>query len=221
MSYINRSRGRLTYKIILLGELGVGKTSLFTRLRDGVFDELRTQSSALDNCNRDFHVDGETITLSIWDTAGVERYRTLTKNYYRGTHAAIFVYSVDDPSSLHYLSQWVRDAEEYADGAFHFLVGNKCDAPSLINEKTVKDFAATHNIDHSFTLSAKTGEKVQETMVTVARILRAPAKQIAKVMKYHSNVDYEESNSTICLEQDRGENDRADGNMNKTKTKCC
>ncbi|XP_002738206.1 ras-related protein Rab-1B-like [Saccoglossus kowalevskii] len=184
--------GKLVYKVILLGELGVGKTSLFRRLRDNVYEETIAVASGIDCCFKKFEVDGEQIKLNIWDTAGVERFRTLTKNYYRGAHAAIFVYALDDPSSIQYLSQWVRDANDYADEATRIMIGTKLDTAVLVDTDTVKNFAATHCIDHMFTISAKTGEGVEDCFVEISRLLRAPSKDTQRLMAYMHNVDLNE-----------------------------
>eukprot|EP00117_Sycon_ciliatum_P010997 scpid71683/ scgid12651/ Ras-related protein Rab-18-B len=162
------SRGPM-YKIVLLGELGVGKTSIFRRLKDDEFDETVTTTTGIDSCTRPVTINGQTVTLSVWDTAGVERFRTLTRNYYRGAHATVFVYSVDEPSSLHYLTSWVRDAESFASTAVKFLVGNKVDLDNHdIDSATAESFASNHDFVEMFTTSAKTGEGLEHAFTQIA-----------------------------------------------------
>lgn len=107
----------------------------------------------------------------MWDTAGVERFRTITNSYYRGSHAAVLVYSVDEPSSLHYLAHWIQDLEEYAPSAKKILVGNKKDLKSQISTQTIEVFNNSNECNLSVLLSAKTGEGVQDLFRDTAQLL--------------------------------------------------
>nr|ABD65449.1 Rab-like3 [Suberites domuncula] len=167
------SRGP-TYKVVLLGELGVGKTSLFRRLKDNSFDEYQTATTGIDSCSKVVKIDGSTVMLSIWDTAGVERFRTLTRNYYRNAHAAVFVYSVSDASSLHYLAQWIKDAQNFAPSATRMLLGNKVDIEppqAEIDATTSKSFAAAHEFELSSLVSCKTNTGIADAFESLARAL--------------------------------------------------
>lgn len=101
----------------------------------------------------------------------MERFRTITNNYYRGSHAAIFIYSVDEPSSIHYLGHWIRDLEEFAPDALKILVGNKKDLECQISAETIELFNNANGCSLSVLTSAKTGEGVQNTFNAVAKML--------------------------------------------------
>lgn len=186
------SRGP-TYKVVLLGELGVGKTSLFRRVKDNTFDEYQTATTGIDSCTKVIKVQGETVMvsrhvsyilmpaiinlfqLSIWDTAGVERFRTLTRNYYRNAHAAVFVYSVSEASSLHYLSQWIKDTQNFAPNATRMLIGNKIDMePMEVDELTSKSFAKAHEFDLHFHTSCKSNSGISDAFEQLAIALHKP-----------------------------------------------
>lgn len=107
----------------------------------------------------------------MWDTAGVERFRTITNNYYRGSHAAIFVYSVDEPSSMHYLGHWIRDLEEFSPDAKKILVGNKRDLQCQISSETIELFNTANECSLSVLASAKTGEGIEDTFNAIAQML--------------------------------------------------
>lgn len=110
--------------------------------------------------------------LSIWDTAGVERFRTLTRNYYRNAHAAVFVYSVSEASSLHYLSQWIKDTQNFAPNATRMLLGNKTDMEPLeIDELTSKSYACAHEFDLHHQISCKTNSGIAEAFEQLAKAL--------------------------------------------------
>lgn len=101
----------------------------------------------------------------------MERFRTITNNYYRGSHAAVFVYSVDEPSSIHYLGHWIRDLEEFAPNALKILIGNKKDLDCQISNETIELFNNANECCLSVLTSAKTGEGVQDTFNTIAKML--------------------------------------------------
>ena len=116
------------------------------------------------------------LQLSIWDTAGVERFRTLTRNYYRNAHAAVFVYSVAEASSLHYLSQWIKDTQNFAPNATRMLLGNKTDMEPLeIDEMTSKSYASAHEFDLHYQISCKTNSGIDEAFEQLAKLLHKSA----------------------------------------------
>lgn len=170
MAALSADRGPL-FKVILLGEAGVGKTAIFHRSKDNIFDERRKTTVGIDSFSLYVKVGDQQVTLGVWDTAGVERFRTITNNYYRGSHAAIFVYSVDEPSSLHYLGHWIRDLEEYSPNAIKILVGNKKDLNSQISNETVEMFNNANDCKLNMLMSAKTGEGIQDTFNAIAKLL--------------------------------------------------
>lgn len=159
------------FKIVLLGETGVGKSSLFMRLKDDVFGPGIQPTVGIESCSKLVEVDGDQIVLQVWDTAGVERYRTLTRNYYRNTHASFLVYSVDNPSTLHYLSKWIQDIHDSAPNAMRFLIGNKIDLERLVSDESVQDFAAAHDCDSAFYVSAKTGHGLDDVLLKMGEKL--------------------------------------------------
>lgn len=170
MAALSADRGPL-FKVILLGEAGVGKTAIFHRSKDNIFDERRKTTVGIDSFSLYVKVGDQQVTLGVWDTAGVERFRTITNNYYRGSHAAIFVYSVDEPSSLHYLGHWIRDLEEYSPDAIKILVGNKKDLNSQISNETIEMFNNANDCKLNMLMSAKTGEGIQDAFNAIAKLL--------------------------------------------------
>ena len=101
----------------------------------------------------------------------MERFRTLTRNYYRNADAAVYVYSVTDTASLHYLSQWLKDTQMHAPNALKVMVGNKTDLESSmeVEESVAQAFADLNDIQHVFRISCKTNSGVQELLTSVSR----------------------------------------------------
>ncbi|XP_023216847.1 GTP-binding protein YPT1-like [Centruroides sculpturatus] len=173
--------GSLIYKLILLGDFNVGKSSIFYRFKEDIFREYSNVTLHIENCSKNIEVDGKYITLVLWDTVGTERFRTLTRNYFRNSHVCLLIYSVSDPDSLLGLAQWLQDANNYAESALKVLVGNKCDLPSSVDEQKLTEFAHYHNCDIVFQVSAKTGEGIHELFHIISQ------KLLEKENKRHIN----------------------------------
>ncbi|XP_041376483.1 ras-related protein Rab-18A-like isoform X2 [Gigantopelta aegis] len=110
-------------------------------------------------------------SLCIWDTAGVERFRTLTRNYYRNVHAALLTYSLDNPYSLALLSKWAEDVTYFSQAASIFLLGTKSDRRWKVSEDSARNFAIRHECSGVFFVSAKTGQGVDNALCALAEKL--------------------------------------------------
>ncbi|TRZ00088.1 hypothetical protein DNTS_004640 [Danionella cerebrum] len=125
--------------VILLGDGGVGKSSLMNRYVTNKFEPDLFHTIGVEFLNKDLQVDGRTVTLQIWDTAGQERFRSLRTPFYRGSDCCLLTFSVDDSQSFQNLANWKKEFVYYADVQdpehFPFVVlGNKVD----VCERTVK-----------------------------------------------------------------------------------
>ena len=106
----------------------------------------------------------------------MESFRTVTRNYYRNAHAAVYVYSVSEASSLHYLSQWIKDTQNFAPDAIRMLVGNKLDLEAEIDFSTIESFAIVHKFELQFLISCKTDSGISEAFEQLARALHNSAR---------------------------------------------
>ena len=158
------------FKILIIGDSGVGKSCLLLRFADDSFNESHMSSIGVDFKIKTIEIEGKIIKLQIWDTAGQERFRTIISSYYRGAHAIIVVYDCTSLDSFTNVKQWLVEIDQYAsEHVLKLLVGNKAD---LITKKVVefevaKQFADAVGIPLLET-SAKNAQNVLETFVSLA-----------------------------------------------------
>jgi len=162
------------FKLLLIGDSGVGKSCLLLRFADDTYTESYISTIGVDFKIRTIEIDGKTVKLQIWDTAGQERFRTITSSYYRGAHGIIVVYDVTDLESFNNVKNWFHEIERYAvEGVNKLLVGNKSD---LVSKKQVevglaKEFADSMSIPFLET-SAKTAQNVENAFITMAKDIK-------------------------------------------------
>ncbi|XP_062249432.1 RAB33B, member RAS oncogene family a [Platichthys flesus] len=147
------------FKIIVIGDSGVGKTCLTYRFCAGKFPEKTEATIGVDFRERLDEIDGEKIKIQLWDTAGQERFRkSMVQHYYRNVHAVVFVYDVTNAASFRSLPAWIEECKQHALGTEvpRILVGNKCDLQDSIQVSTdvAQQFADSHSMP-LFETSAK------------------------------------------------------------------
>ncbi|KAK5579792.1 hypothetical protein RB653_009479 [Dictyostelium firmibasis] len=163
-------KNRDVFKILLIGDSAVGKTSLLLRFADNSFQETSVNMTSVDYKNKNIVIDGRTFNLQIWDTAGQERFRTITSSFYRGAHGVLVCYDVTDQLTFNNVRLWMQEIQRYAVlGVSRVLVGNKCD---LADRKIVDTSAARQFSDNLgipfLEASAATGVNVEEAFITMA-----------------------------------------------------
>ena len=169
------------FKLLLIGDSGVGKSCLLLRFADDTYTESYISTIGVDFKIRTIELDGKTIKLQIWDTAGQERFRTITSSYYRGAHGIIVVYDVTDNESFNNVKQWLHEIDRYAcENVNKLLVGNKIDLVTPNKKRVVtteqgKEFADSLGIEFLET-SAKTRVNVEQAFMTMASQIKARMK---------------------------------------------
>ncbi|XP_055514103.1 ras-related protein Rab-34a [Leucoraja erinacea] len=162
-------------KIIVVGDLSVGKTCLINRFCKDVFDKNYKATIGVDFEMERFEVLGVPFSLQLWDTAGQERFKCIASTYYRGAQAIIIVFDVTDIASLSHVKQWLKDALKENDptSVLLFLVGTKKDvsppAQYCLIEKDAIKVAKEIKAEY-WAVSSLTGENVNEFFFRVASL---------------------------------------------------
>ncbi|KAI9488269.1 GTP-binding protein ypt1 [Zychaea mexicana] len=162
------------FKLLLIGDSGVGKSCLLLRFADDTYTESYISTIGVDFKIRTVELEGRTVKLQIWDTAGQERFRTITSSYYRGAHGIIVVYDVTDQDSFNNLQMWLKEIERYAaEGVSKLVVGNKNDLTDkkVVDTTAVKEFSESTSIPFLET-SAKDSTNVEQAFLTMAKQIK-------------------------------------------------
>lgn len=161
------------FKLVLIGDSGVGKSCLLLRFADDNFTDSYISTIGVDFRFRTITIDKKTVKLQIWDTAGQERFRTITSAYYRGADGIIMVYDVTNQESFEHVEEWLSEVDRYAnENTSKLLVGNKADLvdDKVVQEETAQRFAEKLGVPFLET-SAKTATNVDAAFLTMAKEL--------------------------------------------------
>ena len=149
-------------KIIIIGNQSVGKTNIVTRYVKGEFSEDYMITIGMDFLTCNLKSDDKIFKLRLWDTAGSEKFRSITKGYYSNTCCALIVYDITNQNSFDSVKQWIEDVKNYADKDTHLvLVGNKIDLKDQrkISKEDGQNLATQNGMDF-YESSALTGENI-------------------------------------------------------------
>lgn len=169
-----RIPGMLTkYKIVFLGDQGVGKTSLITRFMYNTFNTHYNATIGIDFLSKTMYLDSLTIRLQLWDTAGQERFRSLIPSYIRDSKVAMIVYDVSNKSSFDDVERWCDYVKtERGDDVVMVLVGNKSDLPDrVVSLNDGEELAQKLGFSLFMETSSKNGYGVKNLFKKVAKLL--------------------------------------------------
>ncbi|KAF8391207.1 hypothetical protein HHK36_023509 [Tetracentron sinense] len=137
------------FKVVLIGDSGVGKSNLLSRFTRNEFSLESKSTIGVEFATRSLNVDGKVIKAQIWDTAGQERYRAITSAYYRGAVGALLVYDVTRHSTFASVERWLKELRDHTDpNIVVMLIGNKSDLRHLVAVSTEdgKSFAERESL---------------------------------------------------------------------------
>lgn len=162
------------FKILLVGNSGIGKSCLLSRFIDNQYIDKYVFTVGVDFKIKNMTIDNKTCKIQLWDTAGQDKFRTITSSYYRGSHGILLVYDTTDLESFKSLDYWLSELDRCVrSDTIKILVGTKSD---LITEKkvdtnTAYEFAKKHGMEY-FEVSSKSGKNVNETIYELCKKIK-------------------------------------------------
>ncbi|CAH8341685.1 unnamed protein product [Eruca vesicaria subsp. sativa] len=158
------------FKYIIIGDTGVGKSCHLLQFTDKRFQQVHDVTIGVEFGDRMITIHNKPLKLQIWDTAGKENFRAITRSYYRGAAGALLVYDITRRETFNHLASWLEDARQHANANMTImLIGNKCDLASrrAVTTEEGEQFAKEHGLIF-MEASAKTAQNVEEAFINTA-----------------------------------------------------
>ena len=196
------------FKVLLLGNSDVGKSSLLLRYVDSVWNDAFVSTIGVDFKVKTLTINEKKVKMQIWDTAGQERFRTVVSTYFRGAHGILLLYDVTNRDSFKNLESWLIEIEKNAkEKVLKILIGNKCDLTDdrEITSDEGKAFALRNGMEFMET-SAKMNTNVSEAFETLGKLM----------------IEFNSKSNTTSQKNNQNKNLKASSGMDlKTKKGCC
>jgi len=210
----------LSFKIIVIGDCGVGKSCLTINAVRNIFDESYNSTVGFEFFTFNVKINDKVIKLQIWDTCGQELYRSLITNFYRNSSLAIMVYSINSKETFDNIEMWLKELRTHSNpDAKVFLIGNKID---LENERQVtkqmgEKFCKENKLSLFLESSAKTGLNAQNIFIKAAKILFDEYNNYQKI----EDTGEKKNNSQQERPHQRINNKKIDNKPRKNHGGCC
>jgi small GTP-binding protein len=164
----------LVFKIIIIGDSGVGKSCLALKGIKKAFIEYYTPTIGFEFYTLNIRINDSNIKLNIWDTCGQETYRSLINSFYRNSALAMIIYAIDDINSYNHIEEWLNEIRTKAGQEMKlYLIGNKLDLEKerQVNTEDAEKFSLDNEFDYFTETSAKTGFNAEKVFIQAAKDL--------------------------------------------------
>ena len=209
----NETKIDISFKVIIIGDCGVGKSSISLKATKNQFLEQYKTTIGFEFFIFNIKINNLNVNLQIWDTCGQETFKSLISNFYKNSSLAIIVYAIDNINSFNNINMWIKDLKQFSNPNIKIiLIGNKND----LNDKRViqfekgKEFSKDYNFDLFFETSAKNGFNVKNVFIDAAKIL------------YLEYMEYVNIKTNLIKEKKIVIHKKENGNEDeRNKKKCC
>ena len=164
----------ISFKIIVIGDSGVGKSCLTTQAVRNNFEEFYQATVGFEFLTFNLRINNNVVKLQIWDTCGQEVYKSLISNFYRNSSLALIIYAINNKDSFQHAENWLNDLKNQSNPNVRvFLVGNKSDLEDqrVITKEEGERFKEEKKLDRFIETSAKTGANARSALLEAAKLL--------------------------------------------------
>ena len=204
----------ISFKVIVIGDSGVGKSCLTTQAVRNNFEEFYTATVGFEFLTFNMRINNNVLKLQICDTCGQEVYKSLISNFYRNSSLALILYAINNSDTFKHAETWLHDLKSQANPNVRvFLVGNKSDLEDerVVTKEEGERFKEEKKLDRFIETSAKTGENAQGVLLEAAKLLY---KDYLKAKKNFANEGETDNQKGDRLERKKPKN-------NNGGKKCC
>ena len=207
------------YKIVIIGDQHVGKTSILSRYKYEVIETVYAPTVGIDFLTKNVFLEDKTVKLIMWDTAGQERFKSLIPSYLKNANCIILTYDISNKASFISLNKWLMDAKEYVNEKTLFVIcGNKLDLKRAVTKKEVEDFSNEKNIPLFIEVSALTGEGINNLFNNIVKTF-CDRENIANSEIKMDEINNEDDRSQQFSLKDK--NKKEDSQIKVKKRRCC
>ena len=205
----------ISFKIIVIGDSGVGKSCLTTQAVRNNFQEFYQATVGFEFLTFNLRINNNVVKLQIWDTCGQEVYKSLISNFYRNSSLALILYAINNRDSFKHAENWLNDLKNQSNPNVRvFLVGNKSDLENerVVTKEEAEQFKNEKKLDKFIETSAKTGENARSALLEAAKLLYKDYLKAKQDLK-NDGEDGDNGQKGNKLERKK--------NPEKSKKKCC
>ncbi len=196
-------------KLVLIGEQAVGKSSILKRFCDNDFGLNMIGTSGVDFRSKIVKIDNKSVKLIIYDTAGQQRFKSITKNFYRCSNGIILVYDISDKITFDNLKEWIKTIKNNADSSIEIvIVANKNDLEKQVSTEQGRFFAIENSVEYIET-SAKSGSCINELFDLI----------VHNILKKEDTVEKKEESPKIMPETKRKQMNK--NYLKRSNQGCC
>jgi len=206
----------LSFKMIVIGDAGVGKSCLTTKAAKGKFEEAYSATVGFEFLVFNVKLNDKVVKLQIWDTCGQEIYRSLISSFYRNASLAMMVYAIDNKESFNHIETWLKEVKLQSNPDIKiFLIGNKSDLEEKrqVELERAKKFTEENGIHYFSETSAKAGINAKEVFIEAAKLLYG--EHLKYKVRNVKKLDNEKDKVPIPIKVTK------DKKNNRKKGKCC
>ena len=201
------SQEEISFKTIILGDPGVGKSCLSLKAIKNVFEDCYNSTVGFEFLTYYTKIDNINIKLQIWDTCGQEAYKSLIKSFYRNSALAIVVYSIDSNESFKHLDEWINDIKRESNPDVKIvLIGNKADKEQEreVQKEMGEKFSKDNKVNFFMETSAKTGFNVNKLFDDAARLLYEESKKLKEKAVQNNAIPISNTSEFSDTESEKG-----------------